>query len=345
MKNKIFKFLIIISGIILSVIKYIGFSNWELPFNVMVGSAIAFAIIFIISILYYNKTFSNSLQAKIIKNDIEVISENERSSNKAITVFKGNKKSLIISFFVILVIVVFFKKTYNENKRIDSESLKTRIDKDSIKSQNNTITFNNDFKPKINDFNVGISTDFHPKQYDLDIKLDIKNTNEEVIEVAKIETILKIKYKGNEPKIKVFPSREFTNLVFDKNGFGVGHIVDLSGYIKNDFENEYDFLYSFIEQIDMDEKMKKKYLRTQEISKIIEKEYNNVWYPNKSKKLRLRYTIEKLDLYKYYRAEEVIFYIRLIAENSIGLNYNKIILEKEITEVWNNTFYYKKSSK
>ena len=158
MKNKIFKFLIIISGIILSVIKYIGFSNWELPFNVMVGSSIIFVIIFIISIIFFNETLNERL--KILKSNKSNIEKEQIDINKriiknntysSISELSKKKKYYLIVISSSLIFSTYlgfkFKKFTDEFSLYDAAYMDTKWQRDtyleSITANDSFFTLNN----------------------------------------------------------------------------------------------------------------------------------------------------------------------------------------------------------
>lgn len=61
MKNVIYKSVIILSGVLLSVIKYNGFNIWELEFNTLTILFIFFTITLVLGIVLYNYNLNNKI--------------------------------------------------------------------------------------------------------------------------------------------------------------------------------------------------------------------------------------------------------------------------------------------
>lgn len=349
MKIKFLSAIIIISGILLSVIKYNGFEIWSLPLKTLGVIVTVSVILFLDSVLIYNRLISlNSNKVAL----------NATSNNDVILYSRKSfqKKIIYVTSIIILISVLIIYKIVNQENHQGQEPKKsnvTSVPSKNIGKRKDSLQVHKHF-PEILRFETNFKKDPNYGN-ELNVNVDLKSTHQDVLENASMLTSIEITYRSKSYTLmpdyeKSITPKEFTNLSLgmpkfdDYNNTRVFNSVDAVPYFKGLYDNELDF------QIDLsDVYFNNNYSNREQIRDIwleIDKEFDGVWYPQQIKKIRFSYDVDemigrdKLPSIEYFKASVVIMKNYIEVNNSIGYDSSILIKETDITNIWNE-YYYK----
>lgn len=189
--------------------------------------------------------------------------------------------------------------------------------------------------------------------------LELTNRSGEVIESASLNINISLNFndslytlnslnKNTNEYWRRHQPDEFTKISFERMENGIYNLkdyIEIDRFLLPEFNNFLDFenaLLDFYHDSNTYQGESDPQITIQKI----EKEYNTLWYPNETKKLKFTFHIrylnnfESLPSIEYFKADFVKLNLILNATNTINFEFKDVILSTNITKEWNDLFYY-----